>query len=89
MKIIKLNEEIYSLLFFKNLFNFFLFINKEKIILSKINFGKEKEINIYGDRFITEIKNNNKCENLIISDNEDIIIFINGNSFIVYSIKEE
>ena len=89
LNIIKLNEELYSLLFFKNLFNFFLFINKEKIILSKINFGKEKEINIYGDSFITEIKNNNKCENLIISDNEDIIIFINGNSFIVYSIKEE
>ena len=89
LDIIKLNEEIYSLLFFKNCHNFVFFINKEKIKLANINFEKENKINIYGESFITEIKNNNKFQNLIISDNEDIIIFINGNSFIVYSIKEE
>ena len=89
LDIIRLKENIYSLIFFKNRQNFLGFINKDKIKICRLNNEEDLCINECSERSITKIKNNNKNEKLILSEDEKIIILINGNSFIVYLIKEE
>ena len=84
LNVIKLNEPIYYLAFFKNFQDYFVYINKEKMHICKIN---RKEIMHNYDNYITSIKNENNIDNLVLSEDENIILLINEICFIIFSIR--
>ena len=82
-----MKEDIYSMIFFKNIQNYFSFINIDKIKIGRLNNDEGLCIKECNETFINKIKVNNGFENLILSEDENIIVLVNGNSFILYLIK--
>ena len=90
LNIIKLNESVYTLALFNYFQDYLLYINNEKIVIGRIKTEGNYSINKYGESCITSIKNKKSINNgnLILSDDENIVILINGNCFNVYSIEK-
>ena len=87
LDIVNVKEDIYSMIFFKNIQNYFSFINIDKIKIGRLNNDEGLCIKECNETFINKIKVNNGFENLILSEDENIIVLVNGNSFILYLIK--
>ena len=90
LNIIKLNESVYTLTLFNYFQDYLLYISNEKIEIGKIKTEDNYSIKKYGESYITSIKNKKSINygNLILSDDENIVILINGNCFNVYSIEK-
>ena len=90
LKVIKLNESVYSLSFFNDSQDYFTFVNENIVKICKINIIDEKIIQ-YGKSFTNMIKKKNYLNkgNLIYSDDENIVTLVNGNSFNIYSTKKD
>ena len=89
LNVIKLNEPIFSIVFFNHSQEKFIFINNSEIKIYGINI-KEEKIYKCSENHISMIKDkNDKKGKLILSEDENIISLINGNCFNIYSLKKE
>ena len=70
--------------FLKNFQNYFVFINKEKIKIS--NIYKNEIIHNY-ENDIVSMKNTNDLDNLVLSQDDNIILLINDICFITFSVR--
>ena len=88
---IQLNKPVYSLLFQNNLQNYIIMMNRngiEKINIDDLTFNKKKYKGIDWIPIMKKYNNINEQNLLLLSDDEQIIVFTNNNCFNTYLIIE-